>query len=31
MKKKKKKTFGILKIRGGILLYSKNFFPVFKN
>ena len=29
--KKKKTFFGILKIRGGILLYSKNFFPVFKN
>ena len=29
--KKKKTFFGIVKIRGGILLYSKNFFPVFKN
>ena len=30
--KEKKITpfFGILKIRGGILLYSKNFLPVFK-
>ena len=28
---RKKPFFGILKIRGSILLYSKNFFPVFKN
>ena len=28
---RKKKNFGILKIRCGILLHSKNFFPVFKN
>ena len=29
--KKEKNIFGILKIRRGILLYSKNFFPVFQN
>ena len=31
LKGKKKNFFGILKIRCGILLYSNNFFPVFKN
>ena len=30
-KKKKKQNFGILKVRHGILLYSKNFCPVFQN
>ena len=30
-KQKQKHHFGILKIRGGILLYSKNIFPVFQN
>ena len=32
MLKEKKNLFGILKIRDGMFLYSKNFFfPVFKN